>query len=134
MPVNPKGGKLKGVRGELLTFKADPFLYNEQECYDYLTDALVVIQDGHIIDVGNYADVHSRYPQLDEADIDTYTDSVIMPGFIDCHVHYVQTPMIGSFGDTLLKWLNEYTFPTESKFKDKKFADEVAHEFFKQLA
>lgn len=53
LPVNPNGSPLKGIRGQLLTFKADPFLYNEKECYDYLTDALVVIQDGHILDVGN---------------------------------------------------------------------------------
>ncbi|MDE7125357.1 MAG: guanine deaminase, partial [Muribaculaceae bacterium] len=60
-------------------------------------------------------------------------DSLILPGFIDSHVHYVQSPMIGSFGDTLLNWLNQYTFPTESKFKDKEFADTVARMFFRQL-
>lgn len=130
-PLNPSGSALKGVRGQILTFKADPFLYNEKECYDYFTDGLVVIQDGHILNVGNYADVAPQYPEL--TDVDTYTDAVIMPGFVDCHVHYVQSPMIGSFGDTLLNWLNEYTFPTEAKFKDKKFADEVAREFFHQL-
>lgn len=131
LPVNPDGSPLKGIRGQLLTFKADPFLYNEKECYDYLTDGLVVIQDGHIIDVGDYGTIAKNYPGL--KNIDTYTDAIIMPGFIDCHVHYVQSPMIGSFGDTLLDWLNQYTFPTESKFKDKKFADEVAHEFLAQL-
>lgn len=133
IPVNPAGGRLKGVRGPYLTFKADPFIYNENECYDYIADGLVVIQDGHIIDAGGYSDIAARYPTLDAKDIDTYSDALIMPGFIDCHIHYVQSPMIGSFGDTLLNWLNEYTFPTESKFKDKAFADEVAREVFRQL-
>lgn len=131
LPVNPSGGALKGIRGQILTFKADPFLLNEKECYDYLSDGLVVIQDGHILDAGNYAGTIPAYPQL--SDIDTYTDAVIMPGFIDCHVHYVQSPMIGSFGDTLLQWLNQYTFPTEAKFKNKAFADETARMFFRQL-
>lgn len=131
MPVNPAGPPLKGIRGQLLTFKADPFLYNEKECYDYYTDALVVIRDGHIIEVGDYKDVAPKYPDL--KDVETYTDSIIMPGFIDCHVHYVQSSMIGSFGDTLLNWLDRYAFPTEAKFRDKAFADEVAHEFMKQL-
>lgn len=131
MPVNPAGSPLKGIRGQLLTFKADPFLYNEKECYDYYTDALVVIRDGHIIEVGDYKDVAPKYPDL--KDVETYTDSIIMPGFIDCHVHYVQSSMIGSFGDTLLNWLDRYAFPTEAKFRDKAFADEVAHEFMKQL-
>lgn len=131
MPVNPDGGKLKGIRGQMMTFKADPFLYNENECYDYYEDGLAVIQDGKIIDVAPYGEISGKYPQL--TDIDTYSDAIILPGFIDTHIHYVQSPMIGSYGDTLLKWLNEYTFPTESRFSDKAFADDTAKECLKQL-
>lgn len=130
-PVDPQGSALKGIRGNVLTFKADPFVHDENECYDFYEDGLVVIQDGQIISVGNYKDIAPKFPAL--CDIDVYDDAVIMPGFIDSHVHYVQSPMIGSYGDTLLSWLNQYTFPTEAKFKDKKFADEVAQVFFKQL-
>lgn len=126
-----KEGSLKGIRGQILTFKADPFFNKEEDCYDYLTDGLVVIQNGHIVDVDDYNKIICNYPAL--TDIDVYADSVIMPGFVDCHVHYVQSPMLGSFGRTLLEWLNQYTFPTESKFKNKRFADEVARIFFRQL-
>ncbi|MBD5321373.1 MAG: guanine deaminase [Bacteroides sp.] len=121
----------KGIRGEILTFKADPFLLPCEECYDHYTDGLVVIRDGLITDVGEYADVKERHPGLN--DIDTYTDSVIMAGFVDCHVHYVQSPMIGSYGDTLLDWLRQYAFPTEARYRDKEFADSVARIFFRQL-
>lgn len=131
LPVNPEGSALKGIRGQVLTFKADPFVNCDEECYDYFPDGLVVIQDGYILSVGDYRETVPAYPQL--TDIDTYADAVIMPGFIDCHVHYVQSPMIGSCGGSLLQWLNQYTFPTESKFKDKAFADEVARMFFRQL-
>lgn len=131
LPVNPQGTALKGIRGQILTFKDDPFLRDPQVCYDYYSDGLIVIQDGHIIAVGDYSKTSQAYPKLD--DIDTYSDAVIIPGFIDCHVHYVQSPMIGSYGDTLLQWLNQYTFPTEAKFKDKDFAKEVARMFFHQL-
>lgn len=131
LPVNPSGGKLKGVRGPILTFKADPFLCDGQDSYDYIEDGLVVMQDGRIIDVGDYSAVAPVYTSL--KDIDTYEDALIMPGFIDTHVHYVQSPMIGSYGDSLLKWLNQYTFPTESKFCDKNFADEVARIFFREI-
>lgn len=131
LPSNKNGGKLTGVRGEMLTFTADPFLANPEKCYNHYTDGLIVIQDGTILEVGEYKDVHPHYPELKE--IDHHKDAVIMPGFVDCHVHYVQSPMIGSFGNTLLQWLNEYTFPTESKYKDKEFADNVAKEFFKQI-
>lgn len=131
LPVNPSGGIVKGVRGEILTFTNDPFLNQAKDCYTFYTDGLIVIQDGIILDVGQYTDIAGKYPSLKQ--IDEYKDSIILPGFVDCHVHYVQSPMIGSFGDTLLEWLNQFTFPTESRFEDKKFADEVANVFFKQI-
>ena len=41
-----------------------------------------------------------------------------MPGFIDAHVHYSQTQVIGSHGAQLLDWLTNYTFVEEQKFAD----------------
>lgn len=122
---------IKGVRGEIMTFSKDPFFYPENECIIHYSDGLVVIHDGNIEAVGDYNEIKSQYPLLN--DIETYGNSVILPGFIDCHVHYVQTPMVASPGDTLLDWLNRYTFPTEGKFNDKDYASEVAEIFLKQL-
>lgn len=122
---------MRGIRGGVLTFKDNPFVKIPEECYDYYEDGLVVVEDGHIIAVGDYQTVSADFPSL--SDIDHYQDSLIMPGLVDCHSHYVQSPMIGSCGDTLLEWLNEYTFPTEIKSRDKKFADEVACMFFHQI-
>lgn len=129
--MTPVTSPEKGIRGEILTFKADPFLHPCEECYDHYSDGLVIMRDGHITDIGDYHDVITRHPGL--IDIDSYTDSIIIPGFIDCHVHYVQTPMIGSYGDTLLDWLKRYAFPTEARYRDKEFADSVARMFFRQL-
>ena len=95
---------VKGIRGQLLTFKADPFLNAPEECYDYFADGLVVMRDGHIIDVGDYSAVAPRHDL--SGGLEEYPDCLIMPGFIDCHAHYVQSPMIASYGDTLLEWLN----------------------------
>ncbi len=129
--VNKDGGKIKGIRGEILTFKADPFINDPEQCYDHLEDGLIIIQDGIILEVGNFCEVCEYYPELN--DIDHYSDSIIMPGFIDCHIHYVQSPIIGSFGETLLEWLEQYTFPMESKYRDKEFSDNVAKIFFRQI-
>ena len=51
---------------------------------------------------------------------------LLMPGFIDTHVHCPQLDVIASFGTALLDWLNTYTFPCESQFADKAHADQVA--------
>lgn len=129
IPANPRG-PLKGIRGQMLTFKDDPFLNPEESCIRHLADGLAVIRDGHILAVGDYKEVIASYPGLEE--IDRHEYSLIMPGFIDCHAHYVQSPMVGSFGGTLINWLDRYTFPTEARFRDKDFAAEVARIFFRQ--
>ena len=129
---DPEGKPLKGIRGEMVTFHEDPFLVeDESKCYSYYTDGLVVMQDRKILAAGPYSDIAPLYPEL--KDIDKYENSVIIPGMIDTHVHYVQSPMIGSFGDTLLQWLNQYTFPTESRFRSKEFSDSVAKLFMGQI-
>ncbi len=122
---------MKGIRGQVLTFKADPFFHDEKDCYEFYPDGLVAVRDGKILDVGHFEETIRKHPGLTVTD--TYEDCVIMPGFVDCHLHYVQSPMIGSYGDTLLNWLNTYTFPTEAKFKDKSFADMTAKMFFRQI-
>lgn len=49
-----------------------------------------------------------------------------MPGFIDTHIHAPQVPNIGlGLDKPLMEWLNAYTFPTETEFKDKAFAKNV---------
>ncbi|MFT7111236.1 MAG: guanine deaminase, partial [Psychrobacter glaciei] len=53
--------------------------------------------------------------------------------FIDTHIHYPQVDVIASYGEQLLDWLNNYTFPTEIKFEDPKFAEETANFFLDEL-
>ncbi|KAK9522588.1 hypothetical protein VZT92_019040 [Zoarces viviparus] len=49
-----------------------------------------------------------------------------MPGLVDTHIHAPQYSYIGTALDMpLLQWLNTYTFPMESHFKDLKFAHSV---------
>lgn len=125
--------RFKALRGRVFTYKADPFFTEAPEqSYDYFDDGLVVIgADGKIAAVGDYGDMERRFSNLDVTDYGRR--SLIMPGFVDCHVHYVQSPMIGSCGDTLLDWLNRYTFPTEARMVSKDFADEVASVFFDEI-
>ncbi len=59
--------------------------------------------------------------------------SVIMPGFFDMHFHWVQDDVREMPKDSLLEWLEKYTFPAEMKFKNKKYAQNKAKQFFKKL-
>lgn len=125
------GHALTGVRGSFLTFHSDPFLSPEGDSYTYVADGLIIIRDGKILQAGDYSSLIKAYPEVKITD--TYTDALIIPGLVDTHIHYVQSPMIGSFGCSLLDWLNRYAFPTEGRFADKDFADATAKIFFRQI-
>lgn len=54
------------------------------------------------------------------------SDQFLIPGFIDTHIHAPQVPNIGlGLDKPLLDWLNAYTFPMETEFKDDDFARHV---------
>lgn len=118
-----------GIIADVLTFTADPFFHPEQECVRFIKDALIEIADGKIVAVGPCPADRELLP---EHTVD-YRGKLVVPGLIDCHCHYVQSPMIGSYGDTLLHWLNEYTFPTEQLFSNADFAADTARRFFRQI-
>ncbi len=121
----------EGIRGAFLDFVKDPFYTKtDQEAARYLPDGLLVLEEGKIKDFGPYADLQSKYPGLK---ITRYTNRLMMPGFIDCHIHYPQTKVIAEYGNQLLEWLAKYIFPQEMNFKNKSYADGVARFFFQEL-
>lgn len=129
--LEPQGQPpLKGIRGSFLDFIDDPFYMPESESVRYIRDGLLVLAEGRVKAFGSYADLQSEYGQIPITD---YPGQLIMPGFIDTHVHYPQTGMIAAYGEQLLEWLNQYTFPTEQKFADKTYAGKVAEIFLDEL-
>ena len=117
------------IRSAMLAFKKDPFFHEMDECLVYESDAVIVMEGGKITQVGRAQDI---LPSLDGVEVKHYTDSIIIPGFIDSHVHYPQTEIIGAYGEQLLDWLNNYTFIAEQGFKNKEHASEVAKVFLKE--
>lgn len=59
--------------------------------------------------------------------------SVIMPGFVDTHVHLPQFAIMGLGSGELLTWLNTYTYPEEARFADPEYAAKIAGQFFDAL-
>ena len=121
---------IKVIRSSFLDFIDDPFYTSETASVRYLEDGLLVIENGKIKDFGTYEQLHEKYVGIDAI---AYPDKLIMPGFIDTHIHYPQTAMVAAYGEQLLEWLSKYTFPTEAKFKDKNYAQEIATVFLDEL-
>lgn len=86
---------------------------------------------GVITDVGPADEVLARHPEVDS--IIDHGDRVVIPGLVDCHVHFPQIGMIASPGQELLQWLEQYTFPAEAAFADAAHCDSVAEFFTRQL-
>jgi guanine deaminase len=122
--------ELKGFRAAFLDFVADPFYVSELESVRYFPDGLLVLENGAVKELGAYGELQERYQDLP---ITAYPNKVIMPGFIDTHIHFPQIEAIAAYGTQLLDWLNQYTFPTEGKFKDKTYAKQVAEIFLDEL-
>ena len=119
------------VRGPIYTLVADPFLNAPADCVVYESDGLMLIGNGLIHDIGSYADLRDKLP----ADIDLrhYPNAILMPGFVDAHIHYPQVEILGSYGAQLLEWLNKYTFPAEARFVDGARARRIAEFFIAEL-
>ncbi len=121
---------VKALRASLLDFIADPFHSPESESVRFFADGLLVLDKGRVKEIGHYEEMVGRYEDIP---IVSYPGMLIMPGFIDTHIHYPQTEMIAAYGEQLLEWLTKYTFPTERKFKDKDYAKKVASFFLDEL-
>lgn len=117
------------LRGPLLSFNDDPGEDDTPAAGSvlHIEDGALWLENGRIRAVGAYPEIASQLP-AGIAHVD-YSDKLMMPGFIDSHVHYVQLDIVASYGRQLLDWLNEYTFPEECRFAERAHADNVAEAF-----
>lgn len=116
------------LRGRVLSFVSEPQGIDDTASYRYFADGMVVIADGKIASVGDFdAGV------VGDAEIIDHRPHLILPGFIDLHLHYVQSQMIASYAGSLLEWLNTYTFVEEQKFSQQGHAGAVASAFYDEL-
>ena len=122
--------KPQAIRGTFLDFTKDPFYNDDRESVRFTQDGLLILEGGRVKDLGRYADLKAKYGDLETV---SYPDLLIVPGFIDCHVHYPQTRVVAAYGNQLLEWLTATVFPEEVKFKDPVYAREVASFFLDNM-
>ncbi|MEG3882237.1 guanine deaminase [Microcoleus sp. herbarium7] len=121
---------IKAFRGAFLDFVEDPFYVAQTGSVRYVPDGLLVVENGIVKAFGAYDRLQEQFSDIAASE---YPGMLLMPGFIDMHVHFSQTGMIAAYGKQLLDWLNQYTFPTELKFKDREYAAQVAAIFLDEL-
>ncbi|TQM57870.1 guanine deaminase [Humibacillus xanthopallidus] len=121
--------QVSAVRGHAITFTGDPFF--DDGAFVDVPDGLIVSEGGRITAFGSFDDTRHAVP--DGVEVTHYPDHLICAGFIDTHIHYVQTGIIGAFGSQLIDWLNHYTFIEEQNFADRAHADDVARRYFDEL-
>lgn len=97
----------------------------------YVEDGLLLTENGKISWFGDWQQGQHFTPE--NVQVTHYPDQLIVPGFIDTHIHFPQTEMVGAYGEQLLEWLDTYTFPTEIQFSDKAYADKIAQFFVQEL-
>lgn len=112
--------------GPVLRFSGDPFSGDWADAVHIDSNGGIVLENGHIVAVGNSAQLQLDWPQ---ASLTKYDNVLICPGFVDAHVHYPQTAMIASWGKRLIDWLNHYTFPEETRLADPDYAGEIADRY-----
>lgn len=93
-------------------------------------NSFLVIQDGKVS--GIYKELPSEFSNCEITD---YGDNIIIPGMNDMHCHAPQFRNLGMAMDKeLIPWLNSYTFPEESKYKDVSYAKNMYSKFVKEIS
>lgn len=114
------------IRGRVLAFLREPAGVDDRSSYLYEEDGAVLVRDGRVAAIGAHAAVSAEAQGVPVAD---HRPHLVLPGFIDAHVHFPQMQIIASYGAELLDWLNDYTFPEETKFRDAQHGRRVARLF-----
>ncbi len=113
------------IKGHTVSFSSSASVVHEAK------GAVVAGDDGTILWVGPQPLLPHAFRQ---APVDDYADMLVLPGFIDAHIHFPQYRMLAAPGKDLLDWLRRFTFPEESLYADETYAARAAEIFLNRLA
>jgi len=132
-PLAPVHAERLVLWGDVLDFTEDPGFASPKEAVGvrWRPDHAVLIEAGRVVAVqpldNDLSDDWLAVPVSD------HRGRLIMPGFIDTHVHCPQLDVIASFGTALLDWLDTYTFPAERRYADPAVSRDGAQRFLQAL-
>ena len=117
------------VRAQVAHTPRNPFV--DESALQAFSDGAVAFDDGRIVACGPWTDVR---PAFADAEVIDARDAVLLPGFVDCHVHFPQIGVIGALGLELMDWLRSVALPEEARLADLGYAGVVADRFVHGLA
>lgn len=99
--------------------------------FEEVTDgAIAVDAKGTILGVGKASQIKKKFKAKKETH---FKDSVLLPGFVDTHIHFPQMNQIGCHGESLLGWLEKYIYPEEIRMSQPKESQRFGPLFFDEL-
>lgn len=113
------------LRGQLVDFISRAGNIRHQE-----KGAVVIGEDGCIKWRGAFLDLPEQFKNYA---IDDYNDLLLLPGFVDAHIHFPQYRMLAAPASDLLEWLSRYTFPEEARYYDDVYAAAAAEIFLERM-
>ena len=119
-------------RGQLLSFVSDPGVGADAASYRFYADGALLVDGGRIAALGSADSILAALPN--DFPVVDHGRRLLLPGFIDTHIHYPQTDVIAAGGRQLLDWLENHTFVEERRFGDPQHAAEVSEFFLDELA
>ena len=97
----------------------------------HFDDGLLVVENGSVAALGPADDLLAG--DASGVPVEDLRGKLLLPGLIDCHVHYPQMDMVASYGAQLLDWLDRYAYQEEQRFAEQQHAENVAHRFAERL-
>jgi guanine deaminase len=110
-------------RGTVVDTPEDPFAGGRLRV-DH--DAGLLVHEGTVVARGGYDEVRATAPDDEVVDL---RGGLVLPGFVDTHVHFPQVRAVGGLGMPLLEWLERCALPEEERLGDVTYARQVAREF-----
>jgi guanine deaminase len=117
-------------RATVMDTPGDPFVGAPVDALAVDDDGAIVVRDGVIVARGTFESVRAAHPDESVTDL---RGGILVPGFVDTHVHYPQIRAIGGLGMPLLDWLDQCALPEECKLADRDYAETIATEFLEGL-
>ena len=96
------------IRGRTLTFNRKPNSINDAESYNYIEDGAILIQDGTIKKIGSFKDIKKHSPK--DIKIYDHTQQLLIPGFVDAHLHFPQIQLVGSYAANSFRMVKKLYF------------------------